>query len=107
MPVSKRRREGVLSRTLSPQFPSNSIPVPARRGNGPMCQNRTYRGNWQATKKNDDAGLLPLWRVKHAIDFHDIVVEQTLGLEHGPRRIGRLAPQFGLHLVDEGSEPGK
>src|SRR5262249_31778423 len=35
-------------------------------------------------------------RVEDAVDLHDIVIEQALHLDHGPRRIGWSAPQLGL-----------
>src|ERR1700759_1993048 len=39
--------------------------------------------------------------IENAVDLDDVVVEQSAGLEHGARRIGALAPQLGLHLVDQ------
>src|SRR5207302_6336855 len=37
--------------------------------------------------------------VKGPFDLHDVVLIETVNLDNGPRRIGRLAPQFLLHLV--------
>ena len=46
---------------------------------------------------------LPLHRpIKDAVDLHDIVVERALDLDHGAGRIGRLAPELALRLVDHG-----
>src|SRR5258708_29248729 len=43
-------------------------------------------------------------RVENTVDLDDIVVEQALHLEHGARRIRRLAPKFCLYLADERGE---
>ena len=39
--------------------------------------------------------------VENAVDLDDIVIEQALHLEHGTRRIRRLAPKFCLYLAHE------
>src|ERR1700722_14102036 len=44
-------------------------------------------------------------RVENTVDLDDIVVEQALHLEHGARRIRRLAPEFRLYLAHERREP--
>src|SRR5262245_37878552 len=43
-------------------------------------------------------------RVERAFDLDDHVVEQTLHLDQGARRIGRLAPELGPRLVDQRRE---
>ena len=42
--------------------------------------------------------------VEDAVDLHDIVVKQTLSLDHRARRIWRLGPEFRLRLVHHGRE---
>src|SRR5688572_17908073 len=96
--LSSRRREDVLSDTPIPPIFSPTIfqsdrPVEIARcvktARTPV-ERRLRRMEWMTPH------LFLKRCVEYAVDFHDIVVEQPPGLEHGPRRIGRLAPELGL-----------
>src|SRR5262249_52040650 len=43
--------------------------------------------------------------VKSALHFHNVVLVESVNLDDGSGRIGRLAPQFFLHFVYEPPEP--
>src|SRR5690348_15520827 len=78
----------------------------ARGRPGPASASPTWcAAPWSRSTASPSGELLLRRRIEDAVDLDDVAVEQPIGLEHGARRIGRLAPQFGLHLVDQGRDP--
>ena len=75
-----------------------------------LFEARATRGHLRVTansytKLNPKMNSLLCWCVEDAVDLDDVIVEEALNLEHGTRRIRRLAPKFRLYFAHEGREP--
>src|SRR6516165_407931 len=105
-----RTWEMVADETLNQRVPGSSPGAPTNRFNhlteGAM--GGTSSGQLAAavaSRPSPQAYDLPFrWRIKNAVDLHDVIVEQALDLDHRAGWIWRLAPQLRLRLVHHGRE---